>query len=93
MSGWDQYVNQIQHKLDPTTNTWVLTNICEFAAVYGLDGTPWAATAGFQLYNYTYPLQQEDGTTKDVPINEFTTVHEATKGNRKGSEAGIRMAN
>ena len=38
-------------------------------------------------------MTQEDGSKKDVPINEFTTVHEATKGNRKGSEAGIRMAN
>jgi len=28
-----------------------------------------------------------------VPVNEFTTIFEATKGNRKGSEAGIRMGN
>ena len=30
---------------------------------------------------------------KKVPINEFQCVVEATKGNRKPSEAGIRMAN
>jgi hypothetical protein len=35
----------------------------------------------------------EDGTKKQVNVNEFVAAHEATKGNRKGSEAGIRMAN
>lgn len=28
-----------------------------------------------------------------MPVNEFNCALEATKGNRKGSEAGIRMAN
>lgn len=35
----------------------------------------------------------EDGTKKKVEVDEFKTILEATKGNRKGSEAGIRMNN
>ena len=70
-----------------------MTNINEHAAIYGLDGTLWAASAGFALHNYEFNLTLEDGTTKKVPVNEFTTALEATKGNRKGSEAGIRMNN
>lgn len=35
----------------------------------------------------------EDESKKPVPVNEFTAALEASKGNRKGTEAGIRMAN
>jgi hypothetical protein len=45
------------------------------------------------LYNYEFDLTLEDGSTKKVNVNEFVTALEATKGNRKGSEAGIRMNN
>ena len=67
--------------------------MCEFAAIYGLDGNPWAQSPGFSLYNYMYELPQEDGTKKPVEVNEFKTVMAGTQGNRKGSEAGIRIAN
>ena len=70
-----------------------MTNVCEHAGIFGVDGTPWALSAGFSLGNYSYPLQQEDGSTKTVNVNEFVTALEASKGNRKGSEAGIRMGN
>lgn len=71
-----------------------MTNVCEHAAIYGLDGTAWATTPGFQLYTYEHEVPLEDmESTKKVPVNEFQCALEATKGNRKGSEAGIRMAN
>ena len=70
-----------------------MTNVCEHAAIYGLDGSLWAASPGFQLYNYNFDMTLEDGSKKPVPVNEFTAAHEASKGNRKGTEAGIRMAN
>ena len=70
-----------------------MTNINEHAAIYGLDGTPWAASAGFQLGQYAYKITQEDGSEKEVQVNEFVAAHEASKGNRKGTEAGIRMNN
>ena len=35
----------------------------------------------------------EDGSKKKVEVNEFKCCLEATKGNRKISDAGIRIAN
>mmetsp|Transcript_6473 Transcript_6473/g.5556 ORF Transcript_6473/g.5556 Transcript_6473/m.5556 type:complete len:137 (-) Transcript_6473:102-512(-) len=93
MSGWEGYIYQLQNRFNTETNEYTLTNVCEFGAIYGLDGTKWAASQGFELYNYEFDMELEDGSTKKVPINEFTCALEATKGNRKGSEAGIRIAN
>jgi hypothetical protein len=70
-----------------------MTNVNEHGAIYGLDGTLWAANEGFQVYSYDFDMMLEDGSTKKVPVNEFTTMLEASKGNRKGSEAGIRINN
>ena len=67
--------------------------MCEFAAIYGLDGNAWATSPGFALYSYQFDMPQEDGTTKKVNVEEFKAVLAATGGNRKGSEAGIRIAN
>ena len=67
--------------------------MCEFAGIFGLDGTPWALSAGFNLSTYDFNLTLEDGSQKKVNVNEFITALEASKGNRKGSEAGIRMGN
>ena len=67
--------------------------MCEHAGIFGHDGTPWATSAGLKLSTYQFDLEQEDGSKKSVPVDEFKTALEATKGNRKGSEAGIRMGN
>ena len=93
MSGWDAYLHQIINKFDHTKQQYTMTGVNEFAAIYGHDGNAWATSPGFALYTYEYDLAQEDGSKKKVPVNEFKCVFEATKGNRKGSEAGIRIAN
>ena len=93
MSDWDNYLHQIINKFDHNKQQYTLTGVNEFAAIYGLDGNAWATSPGFALYTYEYDLPQEDGSKKKVPVNEFKCVLEATKGNRKGSEAGIRIAN
>ena len=93
MSGWEQYIYQIQNKYDPATQQYTLTNVCEHAGIYGLDGTPWATSEGLKLSKYSFDLEQEDGSKKSVEVDEFVTALEASKGNRKGSEAGIRMNN
>ena len=93
MSGWEAYIYQLQNRYDATKQQYTMTNVCEHAGIFGVDGTPWALSAGFSLGNYSYPLQHEDGSTKTVNVNEFVTALEASKGNRKGSEAGIRMGN
>lgn len=38
-------------------------------------------------------MPTEDGGKKSVAVDEFKAVLEATKGNRKACEAGIRIAN
>lgn len=93
MSGWDGYIYQIQNVYDATTQTYKKTNVCEHAAIYGLDGTLWAGSAGFTLTKYAHEITLEDGTKKKVDVDEFKTALEASKGNRKPSEAGIRMNN
>ena len=93
MSGWDAYLHQITNKYDAAQQKYTLTGCNEFAAIYGLDGNAWATSPGFALYTYGFDLPQEEGPPKKVEVNEFKCVLEATKGNRKGSEAGIRIAN
>ena len=74
MSGWDTYVHQICNKFDPETNAWAVTNCCQFAAVYGHDGTAWATSQGFQLASYEMDQDQGDGTTKKITVNEVGTL-------------------
>ena len=91
---WDQYVHQIQNTFDPATNGWAVTNVNQFACVYGHDGAQWAASQGFQLANYEFDMPQEDGSTKKVPCNEHAAVMKACDGNRKGGQdCGIRICN
>lgn len=76
---------------DSTTQTYKLTNVCEHAAIFGHDGTLWAGSAGFTLSKYPHEMTLEDGSKKKVDVDEFKTAFEASKGNRKPCEAGIRM--
>ena len=93
MSAWEAYLHQITNKYDAATQQYTLTNVNQFAAIYGHNGAKWASSPGFELYNYEYELMNEDGTKKKVPVDEFQCCMKATAGNRKGSEAGIRIAN
>ena len=91
MSGWEAYIYQLQNVFDANTQQYTRTNVNEHAAIYGLDGSAWAASSGFQLTSYNHKIETEDGGSKEVAVNEFTCALESTKGNRKPSEAGIRM--
>lgn len=42
MSGWDGYIYQILHDYDAATQQYKVTNVCEHAGIFGLDGSPWA---------------------------------------------------
>ena len=94
MSGWDTYVHQIQNTFDAETNAWSVTNVCQFACVYGHDGNPWATSPGFQLATYEFDMPQEDMSTKKVLCNEHSAAMKASTGDRKGGqECGIRICN
>ena len=44
---WEKLVHQICNEFYPETNAEAVTNVCQFACVYGLDGAQWAASQGF----------------------------------------------
>ena len=53
-SGWEGYVHFMEHKFHKKKMQWTKMNMLEHAAVYGLDGTPYAVShnwPGFHTYN------------------------------------------
>ena len=91
---WDTYVHQIQNTFDAETNAWSVTNVAQFACLYGHDGNAWAVSPGFQLATYEFAQPQEDGSTKNVLCNEHSALMKACGGDRKGGqECGIRICN
>ena len=91
---WDTYVHQIQNLFDPNTNAWALTNVNQYACVYGHDGAAWATSPQFQLATYEFDQPQEAGGTKKVQCNEHAALMKAVTGDRKGGqECGIRICN
>ena len=94
MSGWEGYIYQIQHKYRPDKEQYFTVNICQHAAIYGEDGTAWAVSSDWPgLTEYQHPLEQEDGTTRNVMVNEFKCALAVAGGNRQPTEAGVRMGN
>ena len=87
-------MDQIQNTFDADTNSWAVTNVCQFACLYGHDGNAWAVSQGFQLATYEFDMPQEDMSTKKVICNEHAALMKATGGDRKGGqECGIRICN
>ena len=81
---WENYLHQIQNKPDPeTAGGWGQLNICQYACIYGHDGTPWVASPGYQLSVYKTPLADESGKETMVECNEHAALMKATEGNRK----------
>jgi hypothetical protein len=72
MSGWEGYIYMIQHEYQFMQKGYGTLNIVNHAAIIGDDGTAWAVSSDWPgLSEYQTPLEQEDGTTKNVLINEF----------------------
>ena len=71
-NGWDSYIWQIQNRYSAKTQNYTATNCCIHAAIYGVDGTPWATSSDWAgLTEYDHPLEQDDGSFKDVKVDEF----------------------
>lgn len=80
------------NRFDYDTNDWSITAVCSGAAIYGHDGTQWALAGTFPgLTTYDHPLEQMDGSTQNVNCNEVAAAMGAADGNRRPTEAGIRM--
>ena len=80
------------NRFDYDTNDWAINNVCSGAGIYGQDGSMWAHAGEFAgLTTYQHPLEQMDGSTQPVEVNEVACAVGASDGNRSPCEAGIRM--
>ena len=91
-NGWDDFIPNILNKWSKVTGNFSVNQVCAHAAIYGLDGTLWAASKDWPgLHDYVHPLEQDDGSTTDVKVNEFNCALGAANGKRMPTTAGIRM--
>ena len=73
---------------------WTKQNVCEAAAIYGLDGTLWASSDKWKgLSEYSHDVEDSDGSATTVNVNEFAIAEKVSTGNRNASQAGVRMGN
>ena len=93
-NSWDSYIWQIQNKWSAKQAKYLITNCCVHAAIYGLDGSPWATSAEWPgLLEYQHDLEQDDGSTSKIAVNEFQCVVQVATGKRMPTAAGVRMGN
>ena len=88
---WDSYIAQITNVYDYAAGAYTATGVAQFGAIYGLDGSKWGASEGFDLKSYEYEMQIDDSTTKKVHIDEVDIFKNLLTGNDKGGEAGNRF--
>ena len=87
-------MDQVVNKLDYDTNEWVVTGVASACAIYGLDQAPWAYTPNFpELKTYDFEIEEMDGSTKSVSVNEIDCAIQAGEGKKNPTEAGLRMDN
>ena len=81
------------NRFDYETNDYSVNGVCSGAALYGHDGSLWASAGeeGSNLTSYDHPLEQMDGSTENVAVNEVACALGGCDGNRQPSPAGIRM--
>ena len=91
-NGWDQYIAHIMGFYSAKKAEWTKMNVCESAAIYGLDGTLWAASDKWKpLTEYQHELEALGDATESVQVNEFKCAEAISQGNRNPSKAGIRL--
>ena len=71
---------------------YVKSNVCHSCAIYGLDGTLWAASSGWKPFSeYDYMLEGLGDEKTVVKINELKIAEQVAGGNRNPSAAGVRL--
>ena len=94
-NGWENLVKEIQNKYDPKTSSHSVRSVCCNVAIYAKSGELYASfPEGFKLISYEHQVEQEDGSSKGVQVDEIKCAIAASQGNRGGGNAGagIRMA-
>ena len=91
-NGWDSYIWRIQNTWSDRQTKYTMTNVASAAAIYGIDGSCWACSADWPgLNEYDHDQEMDDGSTKNIRVNEFACALGVSKGTRKPSAAGCRM--
>ncbi len=88
---WDSYIAQITNVYDYAAGAYTATGVAQFGAIYGLDGSKWGSSEGFDLTSYDYEIDDGTGTTKKIAIDESAILKAVLSGDDKGGEAGIRI--
>jgi len=92
MSEWDEYINQVMHKMNYDTNEYDVQNVCSAVAIYGHDGTCWAFSPTFpELKTYDHEIEDMGGNKTNVSGNEVEIMKKVGEGTRNPSDAGIRL--
>ena len=89
---WNDYVQGylVRYANQPTGER--LSNVCENGALVGTDGTVWAATPGFALEKYSTSVENGDGTSATIRIDEFSQLSQAfTSAGMASRLGGIRI--
>ena len=67
-------------------------NVCDSCAIYGLDGTLWAASPKWKpLSEYDHTVEGLGEESTSVKVNEFKIAEAVAQGNRNPSAAGVRL--
>ena len=91
-NGWDQFLTHISGFYSAKKDEWTKQNVCEMCAIYGLDGTLWAASPKWKaLSEYDFTVEGLGDESKQVKVNEFKIADEVSKGQRNPSDAGVRL--
>lgn len=95
MAEWDEYINQVLHKMNYDTNEWDCENVCSAVAIYGHDGNCWAYSPTFpELTTYDHEIEDMGGNKINVPVNEVDCAKLVGQGTRNPcGDAGIRLGN
>ena len=89
---WSDFVYNIQNQWYKTSGTHKVKNVCQHAAIVGLEGAVWAASSAWPgFHEYDHACENEDGSTVNIKMKEIESVLAAIKGNRNPTKAGIRM--
>ena len=88
-NGWDAYINQMLSSYSAKKQEYLKHNVALSAAIYGHDGTLWAASKDWQaLSEYEKEVEKDDGSMEKVKVNEFNCIVQLAKGVRNAGPAG-----
>ena len=91
-NGWDDYIPHVQNFYSKVKDEFTKKNVCTTAAIIGHDGVIWASSKGWPgLKEYEHAVEEMDGSSTNVKVNEFQAAIQATAGVRNPTAAGIRM--